>query len=191
MTEVPAFYGQADDAELMRRVQNDDADAFAALYDRLFVRAYRIAIGIAHDRTRAQDSVQDAFLSVWRSRAAYQPQRGPVAAWVMGTVRNRAIDSLRRNGRHDEKRASGEHIDEQLQAPGDLEQRVAERDQAARLRGLLDKLPDAQREVIALAYFGEMSTSEIARELTLPLGTVKGRMRLGLNALRSRVASSS
>ena len=62
---------------------------------------------------------------------------------------------------------------EQLQAPGDLEQSVAERDQAARLRGSLDKLPGAQREVIALAYFGEMSTSEIARELTLPLGTVK------------------
>jgi len=191
VTEVPASYGQADDAELMRRVQNDDADAFAALYDRLFVRAYRIAIGIAHDRTRAQDSVQDAFLSVWRSRAAYQPERGSVVGWVMGTVRYRAIDSLRRNRRHDDQRASGEHIDEQLHAPGDLERGVAERDEAARLREVLDKLPDAQREVIALAYFGELSTSEIARELTLPLGTVKGRMRLGLNALRSLVAPSA
>ena len=191
MIETLASHSEVDEAELMRRIQNGDADAFAALYDRLSVPAYRTAIGIAHNRTRAEDVVQDAFLSVWRSRAAYQPERGSVVGWVMGTVRYRAIDSLRRNRRHDDQRASGEHIDEQLHAPGDLERGVAERDEAARLREVLDKLPDAQREVIALAYFGELSTSEIARELTLPLGTVKGRMRLGLNALRSLVAPSA
>ena len=127
--------------------------------------------------------MQEAFLSVWRSRAKFAPERGPLVGWIMGTVRNRAIDSVRRNGRHDLRRAAGHGIQDHLQAPGDLEHSITERDQASRLRGLLSTLPDAQRDVIALAYFGELSTSEIARELSIPIGTVKGRMRLGLNRL--------
>ncbi len=113
------------------------------------------------------------------------PQRGTVTGWVMGTVRNRAIDSFRRNAPHDSRRAAEDHIDERLQAPGSLEETTGERDQAARLRGVLAQLPVAQREVIALAYFGELSTTEIARELALLLGTIKGRMRLGLEKLRT------
>lgn len=97
-------------------------DAFGALYDRFGTRAYRVAYAISRDGTRAEDIVQEAFLSVWRSRAAYQPQRGPVTGWVMGTVRNRAIDSFRRNGPHDSRRAGEDHIDERLQAPGSLEE---------------------------------------------------------------------
>lgn len=173
------------DVELMVRVQADDPDAFGALYDRFGTRAYRVAYAISRDGTRAEDIVQEAFLSVWRSRAAYQPQRGTVTGWVMGTVRNRAIDSFRRNGPHDSRRAGEDHIDERLQAPGSLEETTGERDQAARLRGVLGQLPAAQREVIALAYFGELSTTEIASELSLPLGTIKGRMRLGLQKLRT------
>ncbi len=103
----------------------------------------------------------------------------------MGTVRNRAIDSFRRNAPHDSRRAAEDHIDERLQAPGSLEETTGERDQAARLRGVLAQLPVAQREVIALAYFGELSTTELARELALLLGTIKGRMRLGLEKLRT------
>ncbi|MEJ7892597.1 MAG: sigma-70 family RNA polymerase sigma factor [Solirubrobacteraceae bacterium] len=174
MTATLASQSEADDAELMRRVQNDDANAFAALYDRFGVPAYWIATGIAHNGTRAEDIVQEAFLSIWRSRAGYQSDLGSVGGWVMGTVRNRALDSLRRNKRHDDRRASSDHIDEHVQATGDLEQTVAERDQAAQLRDALARLPAAQCEVIALAYFGEMSTSEIARELTLPWARSKG-----------------
>ena len=105
------------DVELMVRVQADDPDAFGALYDRFGARAYRVAYAISRDGTRAEDIVQEAFLSVWRSRAAYQPQRGTVTGWVMGTVRNRAIDSFRRNGPHDSRRAGEDHIDERLQLP--------------------------------------------------------------------------
>ncbi len=129
------------DVELMVRVQADDPDAFGALYDRFGARAYRVAYAISRDGTRAEDIVQEAFLSVWRSRAAYQPQRGTVTGWVMGTVRNRAIDSFRRNGPHDSRRAGEDHIDERLQAPGSLEETTGERDQAARLRGVLGQLP--------------------------------------------------
>lgn len=175
------------DEDLMERVQADDADAFAVLFDRLGARAYRVAFVLAHERTRAEDIVQEAFLSVWRNRAAYDPQRGAVGAWTTGIVRNRAIDSARRNGRHDRRRADEEGLDTGRQAPGGVEVTVGERDEAARLRGVLARLPEAQRDVIALAYFGELSTTEIASELSLPLGTVKGRIRLGLEKLRAEV----
>lgn len=184
MSKTAARVAELDDANLMLRVQADDPEAFGALYDRFGSRAYRVAYAIARDSSRAEDVVQEAFLSIWRSRASYQPGRGAVVAWVLGTVRNRAIDSGRRAGRHDNRRSDDERIEETLQAPGSLEQTTVERDQAARLRGALAELPDAQREVIALAYFGELSTSEIAGELALPMGTIKGRMRLGLQKLR-------
>ncbi len=172
------------DAELMLRVQADDRDAFVALFDRFGGRAYRVAYTIARNDTRAEDIVQEAFLSIWRNRARYVPQRGSVIAWVIGIVRNRALDSARRNGRHDTRRADDGQIHERLQAPGSLEQSAAEREEAAQLRGVLAQLPAAQREVIVLAYFGELSAPEIAGELSIPLGTVKGRMRLGLDKLR-------
>lgn len=176
-----------DASDLMVRVQNDEAQAFDALYDRFAGRAYRVAVSICHDATRAEDVSQEAFLSAWRSRASYDPSRGSVSSWLMGMVRNRSIDALRRHARHDSRRSDGDHIDEQLAAPGDMEHMVGERDQAEWLRGLLAQLPDAQREVIALAYFGELSASEIARELAIPSGTVKGRMRLGLRSLRTTI----
>ena len=182
---IPGPLRDLDDATLMRRVQADDAQAFGALYDRIAGRAYRLAHSIVRDGSRAQDIVQEAFLASWRSRASYVPQRGSVASWIMGTVHNRAIDAHRQDGRHDSRRGTSDDLAERLRAPGDLEHSIAERDQATLLRSLLATLPEPQRDVIALAYFGELSTSEIARELSIPLGTVKGRMRLGLDRLRT------
>jgi RNA polymerase sigma-70 factor, ECF subfamily len=168
----------------MLRVQADDPDAFEVLFDRFTIRAYRVAYAIAAEGTLAEDIVQDAFLSVWRSRATYRSRQGSVSSWVMGCVRHRAIDSMRRDGRHGKRRADEERIDERLHA-NNIEEMIGERDHAAQLRGVLATLPPAQRDVIVLAYFGELSTTEIANELSLPIGTVKGRMRLGLRKLRS------
>ena len=174
------------DADLMRRVQTDDAVAFRELYDRFGPGAYRVAQAVSRDRQHAEDIVQEAFLSIWRARARYRPEYGTVVAWVMGNVRNRAIDSLRHHDRHSRRRAREEGAEERLEAPRpDVEEIIGERDEAARLRGALARLPTAQRDVITLAYFGELSTSEIAHELSLPHGTVKGRMRLGLQKLRT------
>lgn len=174
------------DAELMLLVQTDEVDAFEVLFDRFALRAYRVAHAIARNDARTEDIVQDAFLSIWRTRASYRPERGTVVAWLMGIVRNRAIDSLRLNVRHDIRRADEGLIDQRTHSCAP-EHTVAERDQAAHLRSIMAQLPDAQRDVIALAYFGELSTTEIAGELSLPLGTVKGRMRLGLEKLRGEV----
>ncbi len=174
---------ELDDDELMARVQANETAAFSALFDRFVIRASRVVFVIAHDHDRTDDIVQDAFLSVWRGRSRYQPEDGNVRSWVMSVVRNRAIDSLRHNGRHDRRRADEGWIDTRPQARRSLEQAVIERDEAAHLRSTLARLPANQREVIALAYFGELSTSEIAARLELPLGTVKGRIRLGLTKL--------
>ncbi len=184
MTGAKAPVAEISDEDLMRRVQGDDPDAFNALYDRFARRVYRVVLSVARDAGRAEDAHQEAFVSVWRSRATFDPGRGTVSSWIMGTARNRAIDSIRSHRRHDERRADDAWITENVPAPGDLTDGVAERDQAARLRGALARLPEAQSNVIALAYFGELSATEIAVRMSLPLGTVKGRIRLGLEKLR-------
>lgn len=184
MTDTARADADKADEALMRRVQADDPGAFGVLYDRFCAPAYRVATGLARDRRHADDMVQEAFISLWRSRARYSPEHGSVAGWVMGTVRNRAIDVLRKQGRHDARRDSTGQPDGRLTAADAVEERAAERDAAAELRTALARLPAAQREVVALAYFGELSTTEIADRLSLPAGTVKGRMRLGLDKLR-------
>jgi RNA polymerase sigma-70 factor (ECF subfamily) len=178
---------EADEADeaLMRQVQADDPLAFGLLYDRFSARAYRLASGMAQNRGHAEDMVQEAFVSLWRNRARYDPGRGSVTGWVMTAVRHRAIDVLRAQRRHDAHRArTDQTADEPATAGGAVEDRVIEREGAARLRSALGALPAAQREVITLAYFGELSATEIADRLSLPVGTVKGRMRLGLTKLR-------
>jgi RNA polymerase sigma-70 factor, ECF subfamily len=177
------------DQELMLLVQADDTDAFAALHDRLVRRALFVAHALHVQDDRVEDVVQEAFLSVWRARSAYRAERGRVHAWVLAIVRNRAIDSMRQHGRHDRVRKSCDELLAAVPAPVDVEADGVERADAQAVRVALAGLPLAQREVIALAYFGRLTHVEIARELSLPLGTIKGRMRLGLNQLRERVAA--
>lgn len=179
--------GGTSDEELMRRVQLDDAEAFEALYDRHSVRAYRVARAACGGSEAAEEAVQEGFISIWRSRGAYRPNRGGVTAWAMTVVRNRAIDAARRNAAHDIRRAEAEALERQP-AAGDLVDDAITDDHAQHLRTRLTGLPDAQREVIALAYFGELTHTEIADHLGIPSGTVKGRMRLGLEKLRLNLA---
>jgi RNA polymerase sigma-70 factor, ECF subfamily len=179
---VPSIASAPTDEELMQRVQDDDAAAFAELYERIAPRAFRVAMHLLNgDRERSADTVQDGFISVWRSRDRYCPESGRVSAWALGVVRNRAIDNMRRNARHALPRSDDqpEHA-----APDDVESAVAERTAAADLRSHVERLPMPQREVVVLAFYGQLSHTEIARHLALPVGTVKGRMRLGLTKLR-------
>lgn len=171
----------------MRCVQRDDPHAFATLYDRLAPRAFSIAIRITADHQRAQEAVQEGFVSMWRARATYSPNLGAVQAWVCGIVRNRAIDAHRRNGKHARWRAEAERATERIAAPDDVHADAVAASEATALRTLLTALPLEQREVIVLAYHGGLSHSEIAQQLGTPLGTVKGRMRLGLNSLRAQL----
>jgi RNA polymerase sigma-70 factor (ECF subfamily) len=174
------------DGELMAEVSAGNVQAFVELYDRYHDRAYRVARSICHDDTRAQDAVQEAFLSVWKRRDSYRPLQGTPAAWLLTVVRYRAIDLTRSHARHTVPRTIDVEV-EKFPAPDDVAETVIRREQTDRLHASLATLPEAQAEVIALAYYGQLSHTAIARELGLPTGTVKGRMRLGLQKLRDEL----
>jgi len=183
-TAAPVDSPLLSDEVLMRRVKADDADAFEELYDRYSSRAFGLAVVICNSNERAEEAVQDAFVSVWRSRARYDQGRGSIQSWIFALVRNRSIDIYRHNRRGDGLRASEAHLD-RIAMVGSVEDDAVKRDEDERLRGTLHQMPALQREVIALAYFGGLSHSEVAQRLDVPLGTVKGRMRLGLEKARA------
>jgi RNA polymerase sigma-70 factor, ECF subfamily len=173
------------DEALMVRAQDDDGLAFAELYGRHAEDAHRIAGGICLDRGGAEEAVQEGFFSIWKSRADFRPQRGSFKVWSMRIVRNRAIDSFR--GAESRPRlAEGPPPAVRVAADaGTLPLSVAVAGyERTRLFEALRRLPDRQAEVILLAFYGDLSLSEIAIRLGTPTGTVKGRMRLGLEKLR-------
>ena len=172
------------DEEVMQLVQNADPRAFELLYDRHGGAAFSLAYRMVGNRVTAEDVTQDAFLSIWRSRLRYEPARGSVRTWVLGIVHHRGVDGLRRHAVHDRRRAGMEGVEERFEAPERTEVEAARRQEARSVRDALQALPDEQAKVIELAYFGGFSHSQIADMLGMPLGTVKGRMRLGLEKLR-------
>ena len=176
------------DEELMVLLRDGNPDAFEAVYDRHGAPAYSLAYRIVGDRVVAEDVTQEAFLSIWRSRVRYDQERGSVRTWVLGIVHHRAIDALRRNSPHVRHQTSDEGIEERHEAPDRTDAEVARRDEAREVREALDTLPENQFEVVRLAYFGGFSHTEIAKMLDEPVGTVKGRMRLGLEKLRRVLA---
>jgi RNA polymerase sigma-70 factor (ECF subfamily) len=178
------------DCELMSRVSAGSVDSFVGLYDRYRDRAYRTARSVCHDDGGAQEAVQEGFLSVWNSRANYHPDRGSVAAWLLTVIRYRAIDVARGNHRHVSRLAGEDQLTSRFLVDDPVELAV-KRDDAQRLRASLALLPGAQAEVITLAYYGQLSHSEIAAHLGLPTGTVKGRMRLGLQRLQADIKKAA
>jgi RNA polymerase sigma-70 factor, ECF subfamily len=178
------------DEELMELVRSGDARAFEAVYDRHGGAAFSLAYRMVGNRTMAEDITQEAFLSIWRSRLRYEPERGSVRSWLLGIVHHRGIDALRRNLVHDRRRSSAEGIEELQEAPERTDVEAARREEARTVRAALAALPGEQVQVIQLAYFGGFTHTQIAEMLDMPVGTVKGRMRLGLDKLRRELAGS-
>jgi RNA polymerase sigma-70 factor (ECF subfamily) len=168
----------------MRLVQRGDARAFEAVYDRHGSSAFSLAYRIAGNRSQAEDIVQEAFLSVWRSSVRYQPDRGNLRSWLLSVVHNRAIDSIRRSVVHNRHQTDSEGIEERKAAPELTDVEAIRRDEAKTVRAAMDELPADQLKVVELAYFGGFTHSQIAEMLSMPLGTVKGRMRLALDKMR-------
>lgn len=174
------------DDQIMAGVKAGSENAFGVLYDRYHERAYRIARSVCRDTSRAEEAVQETFISIWKTRASYESRVGKVAPWVLTVARHRSIDVARRSGRDAAHQTTDEMLD-RVRAPGDVLEQVAAHAQTRHLLDLLAELPDAQREVITLGFYGELSHSEIAAHLDVPTGTVKGRMRLGLQRLRADI----
>ena len=179
------------DEELMELVDAGETRAFEVIFDRHSAAGYSLAMRMCGRRALAEDIVQDAFLSLWRSGSGYDRARGSVRSWVLSAVHNRAVDALRRSGAKAGRDVSDEGIAERLPARDATDAEVERRDESRRVRAALDELPGDQRQVIELAYFGGLSHSQIAEMLDLPPGTVKGRMRLGLTKMRSALGEET
>ncbi len=178
------------DEDLMEMVRDGDAGAFEVIFDRHSGPAFSLAYRMCGRRALAEDIVQEAFLSLWRTGARYDRTRGSVRSWVLSAVHNRAIDAFRREVSKDSRNVHDDGLAERVEAPERTDMEVERRDQARDVRGALETLPADQRKVIELAYFGGFSHTEIAELLSLPTGTVKGRMRLGLSKLRIEMSGA-
>ena len=172
----------------MQLLRRGAARAFEAIYDRHSGAAFSLAYRMTGTHATAEEVVQDTFLALWRANARYDRTRGSVRTWILGIVRNRAIDALRRGAVHDRRRASDEGLDERFEARERTDDEAAGRADAREVRDAMGVLPPDQLKVIELAYFGGFTHSEIARMLETPIGTVKGRLRLGLAKLRAQLA---
>jgi RNA polymerase sigma-70 factor (ECF subfamily) len=175
------------DEDVMQLVRRGDARAFEVIYERHSGAAFSLAYRMMGTRAGAEDVTQEAFLSMWRSGARYDRARGSVRTWVLGIVHHRAIDGLRRATVHDRRRAGDEGIEERFEARERTDVEAARREEAGSVRTVLGSLPADQCQVIELAYFGGFTHTEIADMLDAPVGTIKGRMRLGLKKMRAQL----
>ena len=172
------------DEDLISLVGDGDAEAFALLYDRHSRAAYSLAYRLMNGRQAAEDLLQDSFIKVWRSAVGYRVGRGSVRTWILSIVRNRAVDQFRseasRRRTRDEVEASTP-----TSYPSEAFAETWRNTQQEQMREALKMLPQEQLRILELAYFSGYTHVEIAERLSLPLGTVKGRMRLGLEKLRN------
>jgi RNA polymerase sigma-70 factor (ECF subfamily) len=171
--------------------QAGEPQAFEIVFDRHADVAFSLAYRMCGRRQMAEEVVQEAFLSVWRNGSSYDRMRGSVRTWILGVVRNRAIDAFRRDAVRVSRDVSDEGIADRIPSPDLTDVTVERRDEARTISVALKELPTDQREVIELAYYGGFSHSEIAEVLSLPPGTVKGRMRLGLAKMRLALGDST
>ncbi len=171
------------DEDLIVQVAAGNADAFEVIYDRHSRVVFSLAMRLLGDRQAAQDLAQESFVGAWRSAAAYSAARGSVRSWLLAIVRNRGIDRLRGRKADERRRVALESQETVKAAPSAAEAALTRVAASAANKGLAD-LPDEQRQAISLAYYGGYSHSEIAGLLDIPLGTVKTRVRRGLDGLR-------
>lgn len=176
---------QATDTQLLEGIAGGDESSLAALYDRYHLLAFSLALRVVNDRGRAEDVVQDAFLSVWRKAGSFAEGRGSVKTWLTSIVRNRAIDVVRARRESD---ADDEAVLLALRdpSPSVVEQVTAALD-AETIRAAMSALPIEQRQAVVMAYFEGRSHSEISEVTGLPLGTVKSRIRLAMQRLKGEL----
>ena len=166
------------DGELLSRIADGDSAAFDTLYRRFARPVFGLALRLLRDRSRAEDAVQETFAAIWRSASSYRPERGTGAPWLYAVARNAIVDRAR--ARRDTTFA--EPPDEASPFPGPAE-RAESSYVSWRVHRAVQDLPQAERDVLELAYWGELSQSEVAHFLGIPLGTVKTRTRTGLARL--------
>jgi RNA polymerase sigma-70 factor (ECF subfamily) len=185
-------YQAIDDRDAIRRIASGDPVGLEALYDRHATLVYSLALRVLRDTGEAEDVTQDVFARVWASAVRFDPARGAVAAWLTVMARSRALDRLRRR-RHPAAPVASEDAgltDIPDPAPS-VELMAATAEQVTAARDALAELPADQRTTLELAYYEGLTQVEIAERTATPLGTVKTRIRVGLQRLRDAVAIRS
>src|SRR5438105_5968099 len=169
----------SDEAVVLLAARSEES-ALAELYDRYGRTAYGLALRVLRDERLAEDAVQEAFLTIWRTASRFVPERGKASTWILTLVHRRAVDAVRHEQRRraDSLERTAEPVVEGVEEDAWL------RLQRERVQEALRNLPDAQREALELAYYGGFSQSELAERLGQPLGTIKSRMVGGLSRLR-------
>ncbi|MBA2715312.1 MAG: sigma-70 family RNA polymerase sigma factor [Rubrobacteraceae bacterium] len=179
--------GDLGDEYLIAHVEAGNPHAFAVLYDRHNRAAYSLSYAMLGERQAAEDLVQEAFLKVWQAAGSYRAERASVRTWLLSIVRNRGIDQLRAN-------ATRRRAQEKIQAaaprsePSEAFAETWHNSLLDQVRQVLKILPPEQTKIVELAYFSGYTHMEIAELLNIPLGTVKGRMRLGLKKVWAHFA---
>ena len=168
---------------LIQQVAKQDRDAFSQLYDRFSTLVFSLAMRMLKARSDAEDLLQEVFVQVWRQAENYSAERGSPEAWIINIARSRAIDKIRSIRR---MQRSFVLTDDPAQAESTetVESSAVESETRLTMNSALANLPDTQRKVLELAYFDGLTQSEIADRLAEPLGTVKTRMRSGIQKLR-------
>lgn len=172
---------------------DQDRRAFEEIFDRYGSLVYSTALRVLHDGQLAEDVSQEIFVRIWRQPAGYVADRGRFSTWLISVTRNRAVDELRSRGRrlrHETTSPDWLERERELPAPDRIDPALNAQlaEERRIIRSALANLPAEQRQVIELAYFGGLSQQEIAQRLTQPLGTVKTRIRLGMQKLRAALA---
>ena len=178
------------DEQLISAICKGEEYAIEILYERYHRYAYSLAYRILSDPQAAEDIVQDTFLSIWRKAPSYQAQHGSVHSWLQAIVRHRAIDKVRAAAHHDHQ-WNPIQVDNEQDPPDeqlDVWEQTWQCEQHRIICAVLDQIPAEQRVVIELAYFGGYTHTEISEQCHIPLGTVKGRMRLGLQKMKILLA---
>jgi RNA polymerase sigma factor (sigma-70 family) len=178
------------DRELLRRISEGEEAAFRDLFHRYAPVAIALALRVVRQRGLAEEVVQEVFLSLWLTAERFDETRGSARAWLMGMVRNRAVDAVRRE--QTQRRRADELATNDVIVVADPADEVIHQldlpSERRALRGALDDLPPDQRRVLELMYFGGLSQSQVAERLSVPLGTVKSRTLLGMRRLRGVLA---
>jgi RNA polymerase sigma-70 factor, ECF subfamily len=172
------------DDQLISALARQDLGALETLYDRYGKVAFSLAYRVVGERGAAEDVVQEAFLSVWRQASSYKRERGSPKTWLMAIVHHRSIDKLRAHASGGATVPLDEVPEDHGEAPGVWQQVWADM-RGETVRQALERLPVEQKKSIELAYFSGYSQSQIAQLMGVPLGTVKGRMRIGLQKLKA------
>jgi RNA polymerase sigma-70 factor, ECF subfamily len=175
---------------LIQQVANQDRDAFGQLYDRFSTLVFTIAMRMLKARSDAEDLLQEVFVQVWRQAQSYKAERGSPEAWIVNIARSRAIDKIR-SIRRMEKSFVLTEDPTRAESTDNVESSAADSEVRMAMNSALANLPEAQRKVLELAYFGGLTQTEIAERLAEPLGTVKTRMRAGIQRLREMLGTQA